>query len=105
MPLGKYLTEADAASFAISMVVKDLHVTLSKTEHQRAETVTRSRLALTEIQNPHPWARQTITDVKGHAKRVEEEGGVVTLTYLSSSASSNGSKIASTVATGSEAAA
>jgi hypothetical protein len=98
MPLGKYLAEADAASFAISTMWRDLPAILSRTEHRRAEIVTRSRLALTEIQNPHPWARQTIIDVRRHAKRVEEEGGVVTLTWLSSSASSNGSKIASTVA-------
>jgi len=98
MPLGKYLTEADAASFAIGTMLKDLPAILSRTEHRRAEIVTRSRPALTEIQNPHPWARQTIIDVRRHAKRVEEEGGAVTLTWLSSSASSNGSKIASTVA-------
>jgi len=98
VPLGKYLTEADAASLAISTMLRDLPAILSRTEHRRAEIVTRSRLVLTEIQTPHPWARQTIIDVRRHAKRVEEEGGAVTLTWLSSSASSNGSKIASTVA-------
>lgn len=98
MPLGKYLTEVDAASFAISMVLKDLPVILSRTEHRRAEIVTRSRPTLTEIQKAQPWARQTIIDVKRHAKRVEEEGGVVTLTLLSSSTSSSGSKIANTLA-------
>jgi hypothetical protein len=98
MPLGKYLTEADSASFAIGTVLKDLPAILSRTKHRRAEIVTRSRLVLTEIQDPYPWARQTIIDVRRHAKRVEEEGGVVTLTLLSSSASSNGSKIASTIA-------
>jgi glyoxylate carboligase len=52
--LGKYLTEADAASFAIGMVLKDLLAILSKTDHRRAEIVTKSRLALAELQNPHP---------------------------------------------------
>ena len=98
MPLGKYLTEADAASCAISTMLKDLPTILSRTEHRRAEIVTRSRLVLTEIQDPHPWARQTIIDIRRRAKRVEEEGGLVTLTLLSSSASSNGCKIASTLA-------
>jgi hypothetical protein len=98
MPLGKYLTEADAASFTISTVLKDLPTILSRTEHRRAEIVTRSRLVLTKIQDPHPWARQTIIDIRRRAKRVEEEGGLVTLTLLSSSASSNGCKIASTLA-------
>ena len=54
MPLGKHLTEVDAASFAISTVLKDLPAILSRTDHRRAEIVTRSRLVLTEIQDPHP---------------------------------------------------
>jgi hypothetical protein len=98
MPLGKHLTEVDAASFAISTVLKDLPAILSRTDHRRAEIVTRSRLVLTEIQDPHPWAQQTIIDVRRRAKQVEEAGGAVTLTWLSSSASSNGSKAANTVA-------
>jgi len=98
MPLGKYLTEADAASSAISTMLKDLPTILSRTEHRRAEIVTRSRLVLTEIRDPHPWARQTIIDIRRRAKRVEEEGGLVTLTLLSSSASSNGCKIANILA-------
>lgn len=98
MLLGKYLTEADAATFAISTMLKDLPSIFPRTGHRRAEVVTRSRLALTEIQDPRPWARQMIIDVRRHATRIEKEGGVVTLTCLSSSASSNGSKIANTVA-------
>jgi hypothetical protein len=70
MSLGKYLTEADAASFAISTMSEDLPTILSPTEHRRAEIVTRSMLALTEIQDPHTWARQTITDIRRRAKRV-----------------------------------
>lgn len=80
------------------MMLKDLPVILLRTEHRIAEIVTRSRLALTEIQNPHPWARQTVLDVRRHAKRVAEEGGTVALTWLPSSARSNGIKIASIAA-------
>jgi hypothetical protein len=98
MPLGKYLTEADAAFFAISTMLGDLPAILSRTEHRRVEIVTRSRPALIEIQNTHPWARQTIVDARRRAKQVDEAGGIVTLTWLTSSASSNGSKVASTVA-------
>jgi hypothetical protein len=98
MPLGKYLTEADAASFAIGMVLKDLPAILSRTDHRRAEIVTKSRLALAEIQSPHPWARRTITDARRYAKQFGEGGGAVALTWLSGSTSSNGGKIASTVA-------
>jgi uncharacterized protein Smg (DUF494 family) len=75
MPLGRYITEAEAASFAISTALKDLPAIISRTEHRRAEIVTRSKLTLTEIQKAQPWARQAIIDVKRHAKRVEEEGG------------------------------
>jgi hypothetical protein len=46
MQLGKCFTEADSASFAISMVLEDLPVALSKTDHRTAEIVTKSRLAL-----------------------------------------------------------
>jgi len=44
------------------------------------------------------WARQTNIDVRRRAKQVEEAGCAVTLIGLSSSASSNGSKVASMVA-------
>ena len=47
--LGKHLIEADAALFGISMVGKDLLSNLLRTNHQRAEIVTDSRLALTEL--------------------------------------------------------
>jgi hypothetical protein len=98
MPLGKYLTEVDSASFAISTVLKYLPVILPRTEHPRVEMMTRLRLVLTKIQDPHPWAQQTIINVRRYAKQAEEAGGAVTLTWLSSSASSNGSKASSTVA-------
>jgi hypothetical protein len=52
MPPGKYLAEVDAACFAIGMVLTDLPSILSKTNHRSAEMVTKSRLALAEIQDP-----------------------------------------------------
>ena len=98
MSLGKYLTEADAASFAIGMALKDLPAVLSKTNHRTAEIVARSKLALEKLQNPHHWVLQTIIDARRHAKRVTERGDAVVLTWLPRSASSNGSKTASTAA-------
>jgi hypothetical protein len=50
-PLGKYLTEVDAASFAINMALECLPAVLLKTDHRRAEVVTKSKLALKELQN------------------------------------------------------
>jgi hypothetical protein len=47
--LGKHLTEADAASFGISMVGRNLLSNLSRTNHQRAEIVT--KLALTGMRS------------------------------------------------------
>lgn len=98
MSLGKCLTQVHAASFVIGTVLKNLLAILSWTYHRKAGIVTGSELALTEIQIPRPWARRTITDAKRHAKRVEKKRWYSTLTGLSSSASSNGSKVAGTVA-------
>jgi hypothetical protein len=95
MPLGKYLTEVDAASFAINMALECLPTILLKTDHRRAEVVTRSRLALKELQNTRSWVLRTIADARRHAERVREEGGAVAITWLLSSTSSNGGKIAS----------
>jgi len=81
--LGKYTTESDAVSFAISMVVKDLLQTLSRTNQQRAEIVTTSRPALVEVQNARQWALQITSDIRRRIKQVEEEGGRVVLTWLS----------------------
>jgi hypothetical protein len=47
--LDKHPTEADAALFGNSMVGKDLLSNLSRANHQGAEIVTKSRLALTEM--------------------------------------------------------
>jgi ribonuclease HI len=82
--LGKYITESDAVSFAISMVVKDLVQTLSRTNQQRAEIVTTSRPALVEMQTARQWALPITTDIRRRIQRVEEEGGRVVLTWLSS---------------------
>ena len=54
MPLGRYLTETDAASFAISIALECLPAVLLTTDHKRAEVVTRSRLAVEELQNTRP---------------------------------------------------
>lgn len=98
MSLGKCLTQAHAASFVIGTVLKHLLAILSRTGHRKAGIVTGSKLAPTEIQNPRPWARWTITDVERHAKRVERKRWYSTLTGVSNSASSKGTKIAGTVA-------
>jgi hypothetical protein len=78
--LGKHLTEADAALFGISMVGKDLLLNLLRTNHQCAEIVTDSRLALTELQSMRNWVLPIVKDIKRKAERVEEEGGLVVLT-------------------------
>ena len=75
MPLGWYLTEIDAASFAISMALECLPAVLLKTDHKRAEVVTRSRLAVEELQNSRPWTLRTIADARRHANRIKREGG------------------------------
>ncbi|KAM0708550.1 hypothetical protein Q7P35_005202 [Cladosporium inversicolor] len=95
MPLGRYLTEIDAASFAISMALECLPAILLKTDHKRAEVVTRSRLAVEELQNTRPWTLRTIADVRRHADRMKGGGRTVAITWLPSSASSNGGKKAS----------
>jgi hypothetical protein len=71
MSLGKYLTEADAASFAIGIVLKDLPAILSRTDHRRAEIVTKSGTALTALQSSNPWALRTITVARRDVKRVQ----------------------------------
>jgi hypothetical protein len=98
MPLGRYLTEADAASFAISMALECLPAVLLRTDHRRAEVATKSRLALEELQNTQSWVLRTIADARRHAERVREDGGAAAITWLPSSTSSNGGKIASLVA-------
>jgi hypothetical protein len=98
LSLGKYLTEADAASFAIGVVLNDFPAILLRTCQRRAEIVTKSRTALSALQSSYSWALRTITVARRDVKRVGEEGGTAALTWLSSSTSSNGGKIASTAA-------
>jgi hypothetical protein len=78
--LGKYLTEVNAASFAINIALECLPTILLKTDYRRAEVVTKSRLALKELQNTRSWVLRTIADVRRHAERVREEGGAVAIT-------------------------
>ena len=47
--LGRYLTEIDATSFAISIALECLPTVLLKTDYKRVEVVTKSRLALEEL--------------------------------------------------------
>ena len=49
--LGKFVTESEAVLSAIHMVAKDLLPILSRTNQQRAEILTRSKLALIEVQS------------------------------------------------------
>jgi hypothetical protein len=86
---GQVYHKSDATSFAIGMVLEDLAQMLSRTSQRSAEIATKSRLALTAMQNQSRWEVQTITNTKRHAKRVEEAGGTLALTWLSSSVSSN----------------
>lgn len=71
MSPGRYLTETDAAVFAIGIVLKELHSSFFKTSNRNAEVVTKLRLALVEIQNPHYWVLSRITDAKVQAKRAK----------------------------------
>jgi hypothetical protein len=57
--------------------VKDLPPILSRNNHRSAEI---QGSALLGIQNRSRWEVWTTIDVKKHAKRVEEEGGTLTLT-------------------------
>jgi len=49
--LGKFVTESEAVLSAIDMVAKVLLPILSRTNQQRAEILTRSKLALIEVQS------------------------------------------------------
>jgi hypothetical protein len=80
MLLGRYLTEVDAASFAINMALECLPTILLKTDHRRVEVVTKSRLALKELQNTRSWVLRTIADARRHTEGVREEGGAVAIT-------------------------
>jgi hypothetical protein len=97
-PLGKYLTESEAVLFAINMVAKDLLQTLSRTNQRRAEIVTTSRPALMEVQSVRRWMLPITADIRRQTQRVEEEGGRVVLTWLSSDNACEGYEVADSAA-------
>lgn len=82
--LGKYMTTADAALFAISMVVKGVVPVLHRADHRSAEIVTESRLATAAIENNKAWALPIVTDIRRGTQRVEDGDGRVALTWLAS---------------------
>jgi ribonuclease HI len=96
--LGKHLTEVDAALFGTGMAGKDLLSNLLRTNHQRAEIVTDSRLVPTELQITSNWVLPIIKDIKRRVKQVEEEGGRVVLTWLSSGSNCKGYEAANAAA-------
>jgi hypothetical protein len=96
--LGKFVTESEAVLSAIDMVAKDLLPILSRTNQQRAEIVTRSKLALIEVQSTRQWALPITTKIKKQTKRVEEEGGRVILTWLPDNNTREGYKVADNAA-------
>jgi hypothetical protein len=80
--LGKHITTADAALFAIDMVLGNLASTLSKADHSSAEIVTESRIGLVATRDREQWTLPIVTNIKVQAQRVEEAGGRVVLTWL-----------------------
>lgn len=79
--LDKYVTAADAALFAVDMIMRDLIPTLSRADHCSAEIVTESRLALTAIETAGHWTLPVITDIRRQTSKVEDASGRVTLSY------------------------
>lgn len=73
--LGKYMTKADAALFAIGMVVKGLLTVLHRANHCCAEVVTESRQGLAVIESAEHWALPIITGMNRPALRIEDAGG------------------------------
>jgi hypothetical protein len=96
--LGKHITTADAAVFAIDMTTKNLISTLSKADRSRAEIVTGSRAGLVAIGDKGHWALPIITSIKRQAKRVEHADGRVVLTWLPYDEDVEGYALANTAA-------
>lgn len=96
--VGKHITAADAALFAIGMVTKDLVSTLPKADHDRAEIVTESRSGLIAIGGRGRWTLPIVTSIKRHAQRVEDAGGRVVLTWLPDDEDVEGYEIANAAA-------
>jgi hypothetical protein len=96
--LGKHITEADAAVFAIDMVMENLVSILSKADHSTAEIVTESRIGLVAIRDREQWTLPIVTSIKRQAQRAEEAGGRVVLTWLPNDEEVEGYDIANAAA-------
>jgi hypothetical protein len=96
--LGKYITTADAAVFAIGMVTKNLVSTLSKADRSLAEIVTESRIGLTAIGGRGQWTLPVVASIKRQTQRVEDAGGRVALTWLPNDEDVEGYDIANAAA-------
>lgn len=96
--LGKYITAADAAHFAISMVMGNLVQILFRAGHYSAEVVTDSRVALTAIEDTRDWTLSVITGITEQTLKVEDAGGRVTLTWLANRNNYEGYKFADAAA-------
>jgi hypothetical protein len=92
--LGRHITTADAALFAIGMATKNLISILSRAHHSHAEIVTESRIGLTAIEGSGQWTLPVIADIKRQAQRVEDAGGRMVLTWLPDGKDVEGYKIA-----------
>jgi hypothetical protein len=80
--LGKHITTADAALFAIGMATKTLISILSGAHYSHTEIVTESRIGLTAIEGSRQWTLPVIADIKRQAQRVEDVGDRMVLTWL-----------------------
>ena len=96
--LGKHITEADAAVFAIDMTLKNLVSILSKADHSTAEIATESLIGLVAIGDREQWTLPIVTSIKRQAQRAEEAGGRVVLTWLSNDEEVEGYDIANAAA-------
>jgi hypothetical protein len=96
--LGKHITTADAALFAIGMATKNLVSILSKADRSIAEIVTGSRTRLDAIGGRGQWTLPIVENIKRQAQHVEDAGGRVTLTWLSNDEDVEGYDIANTAA-------
>lgn len=72
--LGKYITTADAALFAIDMAMRDLIPILLRADHCFAEIVTESRAGLAAIESAEHWTLPIITDIQRQTLKVENAG-------------------------------
>jgi hypothetical protein len=79
--LGKHITTAHAALFAIDMVTRNLVSTLSRADHSTTEIVTDSRVGLIAIRDREQWTLPIVTSIKRQAHRDEEAGGRVILIH------------------------